>query len=103
MTGTPWTNCNGDGALFYAAVKGKTTRSLPKPTFRNQQKFKQPVKFGFSVSSNHWASKETMREQVIEIEKHRVRMCFTNVWEHEYKLLILWDVCVRYRDTDFVS
>ena len=43
-----------------------------------------------------------MREQVIEIEKHRVRMCFTTSWEHDSKLMILWDVHVRHRHADFV-
>ena len=102
IMGTPWINYNGDIVLFHTTVRGKTERSLPKPVFRNEQKFKEPVPFGFSVSPNHWVSKDTMREQVTFIENYRVRMCFTNGWEHDSKLLILWDVYVRHRDQDLV-
>ena len=42
ITGTPWINYNGDIVLFHTTVRGKTVRSLPKPVFLNQQKFKEP-------------------------------------------------------------
>ena len=103
ITGTPWINFNGDIVLFHATMKGKTSRSLPNVNFRNQQKFKQPVKFMFSVSKNHWVSKETMREQIVELERYRTEVCIRKNLPLSSKLLILWDVYVRHRDPEFMS
>lgn len=91
------------GWIATVILFSSTLWSLPKLTFRSQQKFKQSFKFEFSNSSNHLVSKETMREKVIEIENHSVRMCFTNGWEHDSKSLISWDSYYRHRDVDFVS
>lgn len=44
VTGTPWINYLGEIVLFHVTMKGKTSRSLPKSTFRNQRKFQEPVK-----------------------------------------------------------
>ena len=101
ITGTPWINYKGEIVLFHTTSKGKTAACLPKN--RHNVKFKQPVKFVFGYSDNHWVSKQTMRVQVNEIERYRRRVCVEKKFPLDSKLLILWDVYCRHRDQDLMK
>ena len=50
----------------------------------------------FSFLPNHWVSKETIHEQIVEIETYRVAICIDKSLSKESKLLILLDVYVCY-------
>ena len=95
----PWRDCT----LFHVTMKGKTSRSLPKSTFRNQRKFQEPVKVQFGVTENHWVSKDTVQQQVKLIEEYRIKTCRDNGWDSTSKMLILWDVYVCHRDPELME
>ena len=103
VTGTPWISFEGKVVLFHTTMKGTTKRCLPKLQFQAQQHFQSPVKIMFSYSPNHWVSKDTMREQIIEVENYRVATCIAKGLPEDSKMLIMWDVYVRHRDKDFLE
>ena len=99
-TGTPWINLAGTILFFHTTVKGKTEKCLPKKSFRDRPDM-QKIIFGYS--DNHWVSKTTMRDQVRLVEDYRKKMIEERRLQADQKMIVLWDVYCRHRDTDLLD
>ena len=93
-------NLSGDEIFLHVTVKGKTERCLPPETFQNQIKARK-ILFGFS--ENYWVSKDTMRQQVMCADNSRLRVVEVQRLPSDQKMIILWDVYCRHRDSDLLD
>lgn len=90
--------------LFHTTFKGKTDRCLPSRACRAEEQFSRPVLFSFGFSKNHWVSKETMREQVVAIEKYRKGVIGADSsLGNDQKMIVIWDVYCRHRDDELLQ
>ena len=103
-TGTPWVTMEGDLVFFHTTIKGKTVRCLPSEDFRSKEEFNPKMgKILFGFSENHWVSKDTMKEQIVEADRYHKEIINEKGLDANQKMLIIWDVYCRHRDADLLE
>ena len=100
MTGMPLVMYEEDIILFHTTIKGKTQACLPPATFHQQDLFTDAVPVYFDDSENHWVTKETMHNQILEIEMYCKKIVSTKNLPEDSKMLVLWDVCCCHQDKE---
>jgi hypothetical protein len=100
MAGTPWISFEGEIVFFHTTMKGKTDRCLPSKVFQKRKELNKPMKILFGHSTNHWVTKETMKEQVCKLERYRQKVMEKKGLDKDAKVLMIWDVYCGHRDAN---